>query len=246
MYRFYIDESQYDGRYVRITGSDVNHIVNVLRLKKDDWIVACNGHGMDHVGRIWDETQDTVTVLIEKSVPTRTELSASLVLFQGIPKGDKMDLIVQKAVEIGAVMVVPVAMKRCVSRITDENKKKKKTKRWQAIAESAAKQCDRAVIPKVHEPVSFSEALKMAGELEYNLIPYELQEGMDVSKKRIEAVKGKKSCGIFIGPEGGLEKEEVEEAENAGILPVSLGRRILRTETAGMVMLSILMYILEE
>ncbi|MCR5624811.1 MAG: 16S rRNA (uracil(1498)-N(3))-methyltransferase [Lachnospiraceae bacterium] len=242
MFRCYIEDSQYDGTYVYITGSDVNHIVNVMRLGINDWITACNGEGTDYIGQISELSRDEVKVKVGKVQPTGSELDQKLYLFQGIPKGDKMDLIIQKAVEIGAYEIIPVEMERCVSKLKEEKKKEKKISRWQSISESASKQSDRGIIPKVRMPISFKEALKEATLLDYSIIPYELQEGMQTSKKIIEDAKDKKSVGIFIGPEGGISENEIEAAISSGVLPVSLGRRILRTETAGLYTLSVLAF----
>ena len=155
-----------------------------------------------------------------------------------------MEWIVQKAVELGAAGIIPFAAGRSVVRL-DEKKAEKKTARWQAIARSAAEQCGRAVIPEVSRPVSFAEALKQASELDVILIPYELERGMEETAEIIRNIRPGQSVGIFIGPEGGFDAEEVEKAKAAGARPVSLGSRILRTATAGVTALSILMYHLE-
>ena len=155
-----------------------------------------------------------------------------------------METIIQKAVELGAYEIVPVATKRAVVKL-DAKKAASKQKRWQSIAESAAKQCKRNVIPNVHEVLKFADAIAMAKELDVVLIPYELAEDMEETKRQIERVTPGKSVGIFIGPEGGFEEAEVLLAKEAGICPITLGKRILRTETAGMTVLSILMFHLE-
>ena len=172
------------------------------------------------------------------------ELPSRIFLFQGLPKGDKMELIIQKAVELGAYEIIPVEMKRCVVRL-DGKKAEKKTARWQQIAESAAKQSKRMLVPRVHPVLSYKEALAYAGQLDVLLIPYELAGGMDETKKIIGNIKGGQSLGIFIGPEGGFEEEEVKMAVEKGASPITLGKRILRTETAGMAVLSVLMFQLE-
>ena len=231
---------------IRITGSDVNHIKNVLRLEEGDWVVACNGEGSDYVSRIASLEKDAVVLRIERQQETGTELPARITLFQGVPKKDKMEFVIQKAVELGAYEIVPVLTKRCVVKFTDEKKTVKKTERWQAIAEAAAKQCDRGIIPKVHAPVSLAEAFDMAKLLEYNMIPYELQDGIDRSRECVAYACGRETVGIFIGPEGGFEADEVEQAVALGMEPITLGKRILRTETAGMAMLSIMMFQMQE
>ena len=174
-----------------------------------------------------------------------TEPASKLYLFQGLPKSDKMELIVQKAVELGVYQVIPVAMKRSVVRL-DDKKAAKKADRWNSIAESAAKQAGRSRIPEVTMPLSYNEALKMAEELDVTLLPYELAGGMEVTREVIRQIKSGQSVGIFIGPEGGFEPEEVDAAVSMGAKVITLGRRILRTETAGLATLAVLMFELEK
>ena len=246
VYRFYISQEQILENEITIFGPDVNHIRNVLRLEQGDWVVACDGRGRDYVSRIQSIEKDNVVLLVEKVQQTGTELPTKITLFQGIPKKDKMELIIQKAVELGAHEIVPVMMKRCVVKLSDERKQQKKQERWQSIAEAAAKQCDRGIIPVVHEPVTIEKAFDMAKSLEYNMIPYELQEGIDQSREIVAHACTKKTVGIFIGPEGGFEEKEVEQAVACGVEPITLGKRILRTETAGMALLSIMMFQMQQ
>ena len=242
MYRFYVSADQLAEKEVFISGGDVNHIKNVLRLEVGDWIVACDGNGTDYVSRIQSICSDEVVASIEKVQPTGTELPVRITLFQGMPKKDKLELIIQKAVELGACEIVPVMTKRTVVKLSEEKKINKRLERWQSIAYAAAKQCDRGTIPTVHKPVSYEEALAMADQLDYNVIPYELQTGMEEARKIVDQACKQRSLGIFIGPEGGFEPEEVERAMTRNIHPMTLGKRILRTETAGMALLSILMF----
>ena len=242
MYRFYVSADQIAEKEVFISGGDVNHIKNVLRLEVGDWIVACDGNGTDYVSRIQSICSDEVVASIEKVQPTGTELPVRITLFQGMPKKDKLELIIQKAVELGACEIVPVMTKRTVVKLSEEKKINKRLERWQSIAYAAAKQCDRGIIPTVHKPVSYEEALAMADQLDYNVIPYELQTGMEEARKIVDQACKQRSLGIFIGPEGGFEPEEVERAMTRNIHPMTLGKRILRTETAGMALLSILMF----
>ena len=242
MYRFYVSAEQLAEKELFISGGDVNHIKNVLRLEVGDWIVACDGNGTDYVSRIQSICSDEVVASIEKVQPTGTELPVRITLFQGMPKKDKLELIIQKAVELGACEIVPVMTKRTVVKLSEEKKINKRLERWQSIAYAAAKQCDRGIIPTVHKPVSYEEALAMADQLDYNVIPYELQTGMEEARKIVDQACKQRSLGIFIGPEGGFEPEEVERAMTRNIHPMTLGKRILRTETAGMALLSILMF----
>jgi 16S rRNA (uracil1498-N3)-methyltransferase len=156
-----------------------------------------------------------------------------------------LELIIQKAVELGCSEIVPVAMKNCVMKIIPQ-KAEAKTKRWCAIAESAAKQCGRSIIPTITMPMTFDKALEYGAQLEEKLLPYENQRGMEHTREVMQACRGYKSIGIWIGPEGGYALEEVEKATAAGWKPISLGQRILRTETAGMAALAMLVYVLDE
>jgi len=175
---------------------------------------------------------------------SQTELASRLILFQGLPKGDKMEWIVQKAVELGAYRIVPFAAKRSVVKL-DQKKAGKKRERWQAIAKGAAEQSKRGIVPQVQDVMSFQEAMNYAKELDVVLVPYELQEGMKATEAVISKIEPGQSVGIFIGPEGGFDESEIEQAKEAGAIPITLGKRILRTETAGLTTLSILMYHLE-
>ena len=187
---------------------------------------------------------DEVLLHIVYSQEPEYELPCRIYLFQGLPKADKMELIIQKAVELGAYEIIPVETKRCVVKL-DGRKSAKKTARWQQIAESAAKQSKRMLIPNVHEVLTFREALKYAESMDVRLVPYELARGMQETKEILAGIEPGQSVGIFIGPEGGFEEKEIEAAIEGGAKPITLGRRILRTETAGLAILSVLMFQLE-
>lgn len=246
MNRFFADDpGAFSDRSVVITGEDVNHVKNVLRLKENDELIVSDGRGRDYHCRISGITNEEVVADICDICDNFSELSTEITLFQGFPKGDKMELIIQKTVELGVTRIVPVMTKRTVVKL-DDKKAKKKTERYNMIAESAAKQSGRGMIPEVTMPVSFAEAVSMAEKLDMNIIPYEEAEGVEYSRNIIKSIKGKKSLGIFIGPEGGFAREEVEKALDAGASAITLGHRILRTETAGMAVVSIIMFELEE
>lgn len=246
MNRFFVDDpGAFSDRSVVITGEDVNHVKNVLRLKENDELIVSDGRGRDYHCRISGITNEEVVADICDICDNFSELSTEITLFQGFPKGDKMELIIQKTVELGVTRIVPVMTKRTVVKL-DDKKAKKKTERYNMIAESAAKQSGRGMIPEVTMPVSFAEAVSMAEKLDMNIIPYEEAEGVEYSRNIIKSIKGKKSLGIFIGPEGGFAQEEVEKALDAGASAITLGHRILRTETAGMAVISIIMFELEE
>lgn len=245
MHWFYVEHGQIEDHTITITGSDVNHIKNVLRMQKGEKIVICDGQGTDYYCSIADFAKDEVIVDILEMNDTQTELNTKIYLFQGLPKKDKMELIIQKAVELGVYEVIPVSMKRCVAKIEDKKKEKKKLDRWQTISTSAAKQSGRGIIPKIQGVMSFQDALKKAKELGHVIVPYEQAKGMTESKKMLETACRSKSIGIFIGPEGGFDDEEIRKAKEMGFSTISLGKRILRTETAGLTILSILMFQIE-
>ena len=245
MQRFFVEPHQIDRdrHEIRITGNDVNHIVNVLRMKKDEELWISDKEKEYHCV-IENAGEDEVLLHILYVQEPDYELKNRIYLFQGLPKADKMELIIQKAVELGAYEVIPVETRRCVVKL-DGKKAAKKVDRWQQIAESAAKQSKRMLIPHVHEVISFKEALKYAESMDIRLIPYELAKGMQETKEILAAIEPGQSIGIFIGPEGGFEEKEVEAAIEGGAKAITLGRRILRTETAGLAILSVLMFQLE-
>ena len=237
MPRFFVKPEAVNGDQIEITGNDVNHIKNVLRMNVGEEISVSDGAGKDYFGKIEQMDKSAIFVHIENSWDSYVELPAKLYLFQGLPKADKMELIIQKAVELGVYAIVPVVMKRTIVKL-DAKKEAKKLTRWQQIAESAAKQSGRGLIPEVMAPVSFKEALNMASELEAAVLPYEKASGMEDARTLVHSMRDKKSIGIFIGPEGGFDESEVEAAIAQGVHTMTLGRRILRTETAGLTALS--------
>lgn len=245
MPRFFVTRSQVQEDEIVIRGNDVNHIKNVLRMHPGDEISISDGQGMDYFCRIKTMEREEIGLSIENSWKSYVELPVHLYLFQGLPKSDKMELIIQKAVELGVYEIVPVRTNRVIVKL-DEKKEEKKRARWQQIAESGAKQSGRGIVPEVKPVMRFRDALAYASGLDGMIIPYEKAEGIKETRKIISGLKGKKSIGIFIGPEGGFDEKEVEEAIGAGASAVTLGRRILRTETAGLAMLSVLMFEFEE
>ena len=244
MHHFFVTPEQVQGQRICIEGSDVNHIKNVLRMKVGEELHISDGNNKKYLCAIDGIQVDQVQVSILEELQTDTELPSQIYLFQGLPKSDKMELIVQKAVELGVHEIIPVATKRAVVKL-DEKKAAKKVERWNSIAEGGAKQSGRNRIPRVAPVMRFQDAVEKAKELDVALIPYELAEGMQETKRIIEGIQPGQSIGVFIGPEGGFEVEEVALAMDSGIQPVTLGKRILRTETAGLTALSILMYHLE-
>ncbi len=242
MYHFFVPDA--DGPVISIRGGDVNHIRNVLRMKAGDRIVVSNGSDRDFYCVIREIRRDEVIAEVCPEEVEESELPANLILYQGLPKGTKMELIVQKAVELGAVRIVPVAMRRSVTRL-DEKKQKTKIPRWNSIAESAARQSGRRIIPEVTRAMSWQEAVQEASRLDRILVPYENARGMSGTLQALRELKTGQDIGIFIGPEGGFEPSEIQVLKDAGAAVISLGNRILRTETAGMTALSLCMARLE-
>lgn len=245
MQRFFVTPDQVGEDKIRIQGSDVNHMKNVLRMRPGEEVMVSDGNNRQYRCRVEDYPDGEAVLAILEAGLVDTELPSRIYLFQGLPKQEKMELIVQKAVELGVCQVIPVQTRRCVVKL-DAKKSAKKVQRWQQIAESAAKQAGRGYIPAVSEVMTFQEALAFSEALDIRLIPYELADGMEGTRKILDGIRPGQSVGIFIGPEGGFEKEEVSRAVEAGALPITLGKRILRTETAGIAVLSILMYRLEK
>lgn len=230
MFNFFVEESAHQGDRFCITGADHNHIRNVLRMQPGDtFLVSCAG--FSHLCRLESFEGDAVIAHMIEENYQDTELPVRFTLFQGLPKGDKLELIIQKTVELGVAAIVPVEMSRCVVKI-DEKKKKVKQVRWQAIAESAAKQSKRCVVPDVSEAISYKQALAKAAELDLLFVPYENERGMAATHDALACIKPGMSVGILIGPEGGFEESEIEQAKMAGGRIISLGKRILRAETA--------------
>ncbi len=245
MYHFFVEPSQIQGKRIVITGGDVNHIKNVLRMKIGEEIAVSNGEdGKEYRCGIEAFSEDEVICGLRFIKEDGVELPSKIALFQGLPKADKMELIVQKAVELGVGEIIPVAAGRSIVKL-DEKKAKAKVSRWQGIAEAAAKQSRRGIIPKISEVMSMKEAIAYAGSMDVRLIPYELAEDMAKTKEIISGIRPGESVAVFIGPEGGFEEKEIAAAMERGFLPVTLGRRILRTETAGFTVLAWLMYHLQ-
>lgn len=246
MYQFFVKSEQIQGTDIRITGSDVNHIKNVLRMKPGEEIAVSNGEdGKEYRCRIEEFSENEILCKLCFVKEEGIELPSRVFLFQGLPKGDKMEFIIQKAVELGVFQVIPVASKRAVVKI-DAKKEKSKITRWNGISEAAAKQSKRRVIPEVTGVMKFNEAVLYAKDCGVKVIPYELAEGMQKTKEIIGNLKSGEDIAVFIGPEGGFDESEVEFARENGVEPVTLGKRILRTETAGLTVLSWIMYQLEK
>ena len=244
MYHFFVSEEQINGENAYIEGSDVNHIANVLRMKPGEELLISVKGDWDYLCKIVDIETDRVNLKVLESMEQR-ELPVNITLLQGIPKSDKLEMIIQKAVELGVSEIIPVKTKRVVVKI-DEKKVGTKVNRWNAIAKSAAKQSKRSIIPKVHEPMSIDNALEIVKDFGVKLIPYENADGIDKTRKILDNMDKTKNIAVFIGPEGGFEESEVEMIKNSGFEVITLGKRILRTETAGLALLSNIMIRLED
>lgn len=247
MYQFFVDPTQIhvSDKSVIITGEDVNHIKNVLRMRVGEEIAVSNGQdGREYRCAICAVEETQILCELRFIKEDKVELPARIFLFQGLPKGDKMELIIQKAVELGVYQVIPVAVSRCVVKL-DDKKAALKQKRWQGIAEAAAKQSKRAIVPEVTGVSSFAQAVERAAGMDVALIPYELAQDMSQTRKLLESIGPGQSVAVFIGPEGGFSEAEITLAKENGIQPITLGKRILRTETAGLAVLSWMLYLLE-
>lgn len=243
MFQFFVEPEQIMAENVTITGSDVNHIRNVLRMKCGDKVRISDNCGSDYLCEIIEITSELVKLHISEPCDN-TELPVKITLFQGLPKSDKMELIIQKAVELGVNEIIPVAMKNCVVKL-DEKKAKAKQSRWQAIAESAAKQSKRSVIPKIGEVMTFFQAVQCAETMEVKLVPYENERGMAHTRESLGSIEKGMQIAVFIGPEGGFDASEIAMVKENMTL-ISLGNRILRTETAGLAVLSMLIFAIED
>ena len=246
MYNFFVNENQRLNDKYLITGSDFNHIKNVLRMTVGDAFLVSD-NGVSNLCEIEGfESESVIARIIEENY-NDTSLPINIYLFQGLPKGDKMELIIQKTVELGVECVIPVEMNRCVVKL-DDKKKKSKVSRWQAVSESAAKQSKCNKIPEITDVLTYKQALEKAKQLDLLLVPYESKNGMEDTKEALSQIEKGMSVGILIGPEGGFDEKEIEIAKENGGKVVSLGKRILRTETAaitsvGMCMLYAEMYL---
>lgn len=230
MFNFFAKEAaDTDGRFY-ISGSDHNHIKNVLRMKQgEEFLISIDGKSHLCALESLDESTCVAKIICENY--QSTELPVYIHLFQGLPKADKMELIIQKCTELGVSEITPVEMRNCVVKL-EEKKKKSKTERWQAIAESAAKQSKRNLVPTVNTPLSFTSVIAKTDEFDLFLVPYESEDGMKSTKEALSKIRNGSRIAILIGPEGGFDEKEIEKCKERNTSIVSLGKRILRTETA--------------
>lgn len=243
MPKFFIEANQMQENRITLLGEDVNHIANVLRKKVGDEINICNiSTSENFLCQIEEISKDFITCKKQKVLQTNTEPNTEITIFQGLPKAEKMELIIQKCTELGAKYFVPVQMERCVVKL-DSKSQAKKIERWNKIAETAAKQSGRNFIPKVENLINLQNLLNLIQKYDIVLLAYENEEDFTF-KEAVQTLKNKENLkvGIIIGPEGGIDIKEVKQLEEAGAKIITLGKRILRTETVALAMTSIIMY----
>ena len=240
MPKFFIKKEDIEKDSVKITGGDALHICKVLRITEGETLTLCDGEGTDFLATVTSCSKECVALDIVDTFVCLAEPSVSVTLFQGIPKQGKMDYIIEKCTELGISQIVPVSAKRSVVKIDDKKSEAKKLERWRKIAQESVKQCGRGKIPEVTEVMTVKEAIEFSRSLDLVIAAYECEK--ETSIKSALSDKNPKSVGIFIGPEGGLDDGEIELFKSAGITTVTLGKRILRTETAGHTVLTAIMY----
>lgn len=243
MYKFFVSNNQIKDKKITIVGEDVNHIKNVLRLNIDEKIIICNKDtAKSYIASISDISKEEIACNIIEENSSTTESNVNIDLFQGLPKSDKMEYIIQKTTELGVKHIYPVALERCVVKI-DKKDESKKILRWQKIAESAAKQSKRDIIPTVENIINLENICKNISKYDIILLAYENEESNTI-KQELQKIDKRENTniGVVIGPEGGFTEKEVDTLIKAGAKCVTLGKRILRTETAPLVMLSDIIY----
>jgi 16S rRNA (uracil1498-N3)-methyltransferase len=240
MHKFFVPKESICDNGVTILGEDVKHIIKVLRLQAGAIISINNCEGQEYIGEIVSTDKKEVLVNIKEEVSLNNESPIHVYLFQGLPKSSKMDLIAQKATELGIKEITPVITERVV--VKSEIGEYKKLDRWQRIALEACKQSKRSLIPVINSPIEFENMLELLKNMDLVVVPYENQEGYGIKNVFQNLQKEVKKVGIVIGPEGGFEESEIEKLKELGAHIVTLGPRILRTETAGFVCASLIMY----
>ena len=255
MFQFFVNKIAVSDKQVRIEDDNFNHMKNVLRMKEgEEFFISVKKGDADlseggatlekYICTLHSYEQDFAICDILSRVEESNELPCEITLYQGLPKSDKMEMIIQKAVELGVTKIVPVAMEFCIAKLEDK-KAKSKVDRWNAIAEAAAKQSKRDVIPTVEMPIAFRDCIDEITKLDVGLLPYEHSDGMDRTRRVINNIKQGDRVGILVGPEGGFSKKEIDHALSKQIEVITLGKRILRAETASLSILSMIGYVIE-
>lgn len=260
MSKFFVQSEQIKGNIISIADEDAYHINRVLRMNVGDKLTVCDGKGSDYIAIIRSIAKDSILAEIIETLPCLQEPKLNVVLFQGLPKSDKMDYIIQKCVELGAARIVPLITARTVVKIKSKEDVIKKVQRWNKISAEASKQCNRGMLPIIEQPVDLHQAVNIAADLDFTFVPYENEKHCSIkdvlNKAKSLIFNGNKSgynnksskpfIGFFIGPEGGFEKDEIELLQKNNIFAASLGPRILRSETAGLCVISCIMYEFDE
>ena len=241
MPKFFVPRENIKEDIIIIEGGDVAHISKVLRMETGDALTLCDGRGIDYDAVISEISQKQIVCGIKSRSRSRTEPDLEVTLVQGIPKASKMDYIIQKTTELGISRIIPCTLSRCVVRLENQKAEEKKVERWRKISEEAAKQSGRGVIPEVCMPQNLDGAIEALKDFDIVFVPYECEEQNSI-KSVLTSCKAPKKAGFIIGPEGGFDISEIEKIRNAGIKTVTLGKRILRTETAGEAVLAMIMY----
>lgn len=246
MPKFFVKNNQIENDKITIIGTDVNHIANVLRLKINDQIKICNEEtAQNYIAKITKINKEDVECKIVEKIASNTEATVHITIFQGLPKADKMELIIQKCTELGVKEITPVQMKRCVTKL-DEKSSSKKIERWQKIAEVAAKQSGRDAICKINNVINIKNICNICQNYDIVLVPYENEENISLKDVIKDLPQNIKKIGIVIGPEGGFEEQEIEILRQSNCKIVTLGERILRTETVAIAVSSVILYELSD
>ena len=240
MSRFFVEQQQIEEQQINIVGEMVHYMTSVLRLTSGEEIAVCTGDGYEHIAKLTEFQKDKIIGEIIRSSEVKEETQTQVTLYQGLPKSDKLELIIQKCTELGISRIVPVSTERAIVKL-DGSKAAKKTQRWQKIAQEASQQSKRVTTPTIAEPMSWKEALSDMAKQQLNLVMWEDEQTLGM-KTYLSQHELPAQIGIIIGPEGGLSQQEVEQLRHNGVVSVSLGKRILRTETAGMAALTMLLY----
>lgn len=241
MQKFFVKDEQIKNNRIEIEGTDVNHIINVLRMRKEDIVQVNNlATSENYKAEIIEYSNERIICKIIEKMNSKSETDINIHLYQGLPKADKMELIIQKTTEIGVKEITPVAMERCIVKL-DEKDAKKKVERWQKIAEVAAKQSKRDIIPQIEDVTKILNVYNLIKEYDLFIVAYENEKQIKL-KDVLKENNNVKNIGVLIGPEGGIDEKEIEKLKENGAILVSLGNRILRTETAPIVISSNIIY----
>ena len=241
MPRFFITQDNISPTHIHITGDDAHHIGNVLRMRTGEELTLCDGNGTDYTAELEQISKTDISARILSSAASDTEPPVEVWLFQALPKASKMEYIIQKCTELGVSRIVPCVMSRCVVKLDGDTAMRKKVERWQSVAKEAAKQSERGIIPTVEMPMTLKQAITAIGGMDIGFAAYEKEETGSL-RSVLTDKQSPKSIGYLVGPEGGISDNEAQQLADAGIPAITLGKRILRTETAGEAVLAMIMY----